>query len=51
MRFLKEESGGLLKKRWNLVLEKWFEETLFLLSRWTHALVGAFETSHKLGGI
>jgi hypothetical protein len=29
MSFLKEDSGGSLKKHWNLVLEKWFEETLF----------------------
>jgi hypothetical protein len=33
MSFLKEESGGLLKKRWNLVLEKQFAETLLLVSR------------------
>jgi hypothetical protein len=39
MSFLKEESGGLLKKRWNLVLKKQFKETLLLVSRWTHALV------------
>ena len=41
MSFLKEESGGLLKKRWNLVLEKWFEETLSHMSRWTRFLVVA----------
>jgi hypothetical protein len=51
MNFLKEESGGLLKKRWNLVLEKWFEETLLLLSHWTPALVGASEICRPLGGI
>jgi hypothetical protein len=48
---LKEESGGLLKKHWNLVLEKWLEETLFLMSHWIRALVGASEISHPLGGI
>jgi hypothetical protein len=41
MSFLKEESGGSFKMRWNLVLEKWFKETLSLVSRWTRALVGA----------
>jgi hypothetical protein len=46
MSFLREESGGLLKKHWNLVLEKWFEENLLLVSRWTRALVG-----RPLGGI
>ncbi len=51
MSFLKEESGGLLKKHWNLVLEKRFEETLSLVSRWTRALVGASEISRPLGGI
>ncbi len=51
MSFLKEESGGLLKKRWNLVLEKWLKETLLLVSHWTRALVGASEISHPLGGI
>jgi hypothetical protein len=51
MSFLKEESGGLLKKRWNLVLEKWLEETLSLVSHWTRALVGASEISHPLGRI
>jgi hypothetical protein len=50
MSFLKEESGGLLKKHWNLVLEKRFEETLSLVSRWTCALVGASEISGPLGG-
>ena len=50
MSFLKEESGGLLKKHWNIVLEKWFEETLLLVSCWTCALVGASEISHSLGG-
>jgi hypothetical protein len=48
---LKEESGGSLKKHWNLVLEKKFEETLSLVSRWTRALVGASEISRPLGGI
>jgi hypothetical protein len=51
MSFLKEESGGSLKKRWNLVLEKRFEETLLLMSCWTRALVGASEISCPLGGI
>jgi hypothetical protein len=50
MSFLKEESGGLVKKRWNLVLEKRFGETLLLLSHWTRALVGASEIAHPLGG-
>jgi hypothetical protein len=49
MRFLKEGCGGLLKMRWNLVLEKRFEETLSLLSRWTRALVGASKISCPLG--
>jgi hypothetical protein len=51
MSFLKEESGGLLKKHWNLVLEKQFAETLLLMSHWTRALVGASEISHPLGRI
>jgi hypothetical protein len=51
MSFLKEESGELFKKRWNLVLEKWFEETLFLMSHWTRALVGASEISCPVGVI
>ncbi len=51
MSFLKEESGGLLKKHWNLVLEKRFKETLLLVSHWTHALVGGLEISCPLGGI
>ncbi len=51
MSSLKEERGGLLKKHWNLVHEKWLEETLFLMSRWTHTLVDALEISHLLGGI
>ncbi len=50
MSFLKEESGGLLKKHWNLVLEKWFKETLLLVSCRTHALVGVSEISCPLGG-
>jgi hypothetical protein len=37
MSFLKEESGGPLKKHWNLVLEKQFEETLLLVSHWASA--------------
>ncbi len=49
MSFLKEESGGLLKKHWNLVLEKQFKETLLLVSHWTRAFVGASENSHPLG--
>jgi hypothetical protein len=40
MSFMKEESGGLLKKRWNLVLENWFAETLLLVSHWTRAVFG-----------
>jgi hypothetical protein len=51
MSFLKEESGGLLKKHWNLVLEKQFEETLSLVSHWTRALVSVSEISPPLGGI
>ncbi len=43
--------GGLLKKHWNLVLEKWFGETRSLMSHWTHALVGMSEISCPLGGI
>jgi hypothetical protein len=50
MIFLKEESGGSLKKHSNLVLEKQFEETLLVVSHWTGALVGASEISHLLGG-
>jgi hypothetical protein len=50
MSFLKEESGGALKKRWNLVLKKWFEEILLHVSHWTRALVGASEISRPLGG-
>jgi hypothetical protein len=48
MSFLKEERGGLLKKHWNLVLEKQFKESLLLVSRWTCALVGASESSCPL---
>jgi hypothetical protein len=51
MSFLKGERGGLLKKHWNLVFEKWFKETLLLVSHWTRALVGASEISCPLGGI
>jgi hypothetical protein len=51
MSFMKEESGGSLKKHWNLVLEKWFAETLLLGSCWTRALVGASVISCPLGGI
>ncbi len=51
MSFLKEEQEQLLKKHWKLVLEKRFEETLSLVSRWTRALVGASEISRPLGGI
>jgi hypothetical protein len=50
MSFLKEESGGLLKKHWNLVFEKQFKETLFLMSHWICAFVGASEIPHPLGG-
>ncbi len=49
MSFLKEECGGLLKKHWNLVLEKWSKETFLLVSRWTRALVGMLESSRPLG--
>ena len=49
MSFLKVDRGGLLKKRWNLVLEKQSEETLSLVSRWTCALVGGMESSRPLG--
>jgi hypothetical protein len=49
MNFLKEERGGLLKKSWKLVIEKWFEETLLLVSCWTRALEGASEISCPLG--
>jgi hypothetical protein len=49
MRFFKEESGGLLKKHWSLVLEKRFKETLFLMSHWTYALVGASENFSSIG--
>jgi hypothetical protein len=48
MSFLKVDRGGLLKKRWNLVLEKQSEETLLLVSCWTHALVGTLESSCQL---
>jgi hypothetical protein len=51
MSFLKEESGGSLKKHWNLVLEERFVETLLLVSHWTRALVGASEISRPLGRI
>ncbi len=51
MSFLKEEREGSLKKHWNLVLEKWFDETLLLVSHWTRALVGASEISRQLGKI
>jgi hypothetical protein len=51
MSFLKEEHWGSLKKRWNLVLEKQFSETLPLVSRWIRALGGASEISHQLGRI
>ena len=51
MSFLKEERGGLLKKRWNLVLEKRSKETLLFVSCWARALVGASESSRPLGGM
>jgi hypothetical protein len=51
MSFLKEECGGLLKKRWKLVLEKRFKKPLLLVSHWTCALRGASEISLLLGGI
>ncbi len=49
MSFLKEEPGGSLKKRLNLVLEKRSKEMLLLVSCWTRALVGASESSCLLG--
>ncbi len=49
MSFLKEEIGRLLKKSWNLVLEKRFEKTLSLMSRWTRALIGASENFSAVG--
>jgi hypothetical protein len=49
MSFLTEESGGSLKKCWNLVLEKWFTETLSLVSHWTRALVGASRNFSSVG--
>jgi len=51
MSFLKEERGGLLKNYWYLILEKRSKETLLLVSCWTHALVGALESSPLLGGM
>ncbi len=51
MSFLKKDCGGLLKKHWNLVLEKRSAETLLLMSRWTPALVGASEIFCLLGGM
>ncbi len=51
MSFLNEERGGSLKKHWNLVLEKWFSETLPLVSYWIRALGGALKISGPLGGI
>jgi hypothetical protein len=51
MSFLKEERGGLLKKCWNLVLEKRSKGTLLLVSCWTRALVGALESSHPFCGM
>jgi hypothetical protein len=49
MSFLKEESGGSLKKHWNLVLEKQFKKTLLLVSRWTRAFVCASENFSSVG--
>jgi hypothetical protein len=51
MSFLKEEHGGLLKKRWSLVLEKGTPETCLLVSRWVCALVGASGISRLLNEI
>jgi hypothetical protein len=48
MSFLKEERGGLLKKRWSLVLEKGTLETHSLVSHWVRALVGALGISWSL---
>jgi hypothetical protein len=49
MSLLKEESGGSLKKNWNLVLKKRFKETISLVSHWTHALVGGSENFSSVG--
>jgi hypothetical protein len=49
MSFLKEESGGSFRKCWNLVLEKRFKETFWLMSHWTRALVGASENFSSIG--
>jgi hypothetical protein len=46
--FLKEESGGVAKKRWSLDLEERTPETLLLLSRWIRAHASASETSGPL---
>jgi hypothetical protein len=51
MSFLKEERGGLLKKRWSLVLEKGALESCLLVSRWVRALVGASGISRPLNKI
>jgi hypothetical protein len=48
MSFLKEERGGLLKKRWSLVFEKGAPETCSLVSHWVRALVGALGISRPL---
>jgi hypothetical protein len=45
MSFLNEESCGLLRKCWNLVLEKGSKETCLLVSRWTSAFVGVLVTT------
>jgi hypothetical protein len=49
MSFLREESGGLLKKSWNFVRKKQFEETLLLMNHWTRALVDGSENFLSVG--
>jgi hypothetical protein len=51
MSFLKEELGGLLKKRWSLVPEKGALESCLLVSRWVRALVVASGISGPLNKI
>jgi hypothetical protein len=51
MSFLKEVRGGLLRKNWNLLLEKGSKEIRLLMGHWTHALAGALESIRPLGRI
>jgi hypothetical protein len=51
MSFLKKERGGLLKKRWSLVLKKGTPETCLLVSHWVGTLVGASGISLPLNKI